>query len=203
MPPEDFKAIQAEAEEGAGFSIDDYFQLDYEDIIGGDLPTRFKYRKVEAKDYGIPANVILAKSGKELNQMVSLKKLRTYRDENVGDEDDAWAHSRKGRGKGKGQGKSKGRGRGQEPARQGKKKGSEAAQGSELSAARLEAYNLQGDKFAREKHWPSERRRQTDLLFHKGLLLPARDWPSLLRANPALPVHFQLGQRTHQEDQLR
>eukprot|EP00931_Biecheleriopsis_adriatica_P084188 TRINITY_DN5792_c0_g1_i2.p1 TRINITY_DN5792_c0_g1~~TRINITY_DN5792_c0_g1_i2.p1 ORF type:complete len:737 (+),score=280.64 TRINITY_DN5792_c0_g1_i2:62-2272(+) len=155
MPPEDFKAIQAEAEEGAGFSIDDYFQLDYEDIIGGDLPTRFKYRKVEAKDYGIPANVILAKSGKELNQMVSLKKLRTYRDENVGDEDDAWAHSRKGRGKGKGQGKSKGRGRGQEPARQGKKKGngSEAAQGSELSAARLEAYNLQGDKFAREKHW--------------------------------------------------
>lgn len=80
-PPEDFKGMQIGAEDENSKSLDEYFQLDYEDIIGGDLPTRFKYRSVKPNDYGIPASVILSKSSKELNQMVSIKKLRPYRDE--------------------------------------------------------------------------------------------------------------------------
>merc|ERR1712203_611471 len=49
-------------------------------IIGGDLPTRFKYRKVESNDYGLTAADILGKSDQELNRIMPLKKLRTYRD---------------------------------------------------------------------------------------------------------------------------
>ncbi|CAE7205868.1 KRI1 [Symbiodinium natans] len=109
-----FAALSDPHAPGSGNMLDEYFQLDYEDlmaswkdIIGGDLPTRFKYRKVEPKDYGIPAHVILSKtggthnghtfprlqndryrlshsatwSGKELNRMVSIKKFRPYREE--------------------------------------------------------------------------------------------------------------------------
>ena len=95
-------------------SLDEYFQLDYEDIIGGDLPTRFKYRKVEPNDYGIPAHVILSKTGKELNQMVSLKKLRPYREDEEGYQSSK-KRKKEGKGqegKGRGKGSSRGRGKG-------------------------------------------------------------------------------------------
>jgi len=80
MPPEDFKGREANREDIANV-IDEYFQLDYEDIIGGDLPTRFKYRKVEGSDFGMSTTDILTKSDQELNRMMPLKKLRTYRNE--------------------------------------------------------------------------------------------------------------------------
>lgn len=145
-PPQDFKGMQFGADDTAK-SMDEYFQLDYEDIIGGDLPTRFKYRKVEADDFGIPAHVVLSKSGKELNQMVSLKKLRPYRDE---DEDQSSAR------KGKEKWKSKGRGKGHRQGKDASSKQNSRAKGSKkgdkdaevLGSARLKAYNLEGDKFA-------------------------------------------------------
>ena len=148
-PPEDVKGMQFGADDAAK-SMDEYFQLDYEDIIGGDLPTRFKYRKVEADDFGIPAHVVLSKSGKELNQMVSLKKLRPYRDED---------EEKSSQGKGKKDGwKSKGRGKGQRQAKDASNKQNSRSKGPKkekagddaeaLSSARFKAYNLEGDKFA-------------------------------------------------------
>uniref|UniRef100_A0A3B0MYC3 KRI1-like family/KRI1-like family C-terminal, putative n=1 Tax=Theileria annulata TaxID=5874 RepID=A0A3B0MYC3_THEAN len=51
------------------------YDLDYEDYIG-DMPVKFKYRKVEP--YPCDINVVLEKSDKELNQMMPLKHLIGY-----------------------------------------------------------------------------------------------------------------------------
>ncbi|CAJ1372499.1 unnamed protein product [Effrenium voratum] len=147
QPPEDFKGKQLETgDAGTDKSIDEYFQLDYEDIIGGDLPTRFKYRKVEPNDFGIPANVILAKSGSELNRMVSLKKLRPYRDEGEAE------GGKTGKGKGKdGKGRGKGGGGTQEGKNRRPQRSAAGSSTDTVSSTRFKAYNLEGDKFAGKK----------------------------------------------------
>ncbi|KAI3720079.1 hypothetical protein L6452_20989 [Arctium lappa] len=60
--------------------LEEYYKLDYEDTIG-DLKTRFKYRPVNKNSYGLKAKDILAVDDKELNQLVPLKKLATYRED--------------------------------------------------------------------------------------------------------------------------
>ncbi|KAJ3136358.1 KRRI-Interacting protein 1 [Physocladia obscura] len=60
--------------------IDEYLQLDFEDTIG-DLQTRFKYRKVDNDDYGLPVEDILQAPETALNELVPLKHLAPFRPE--------------------------------------------------------------------------------------------------------------------------
>ncbi|KAK9159000.1 hypothetical protein Scep_005574 [Stephania cephalantha] len=52
-------------------------ELHYEDEIG-DIKTRFKYRSVPSRRYGLNTAEVLAMDEKELNQYVPLKKLATF-----------------------------------------------------------------------------------------------------------------------------
>jgi protein KRI1 len=60
--------------------LDELYKLDYEDMIG-DMPTRFKYRQVEANSYGLSTEEILFAKDTTLKQFVSLKKMAPYGDE--------------------------------------------------------------------------------------------------------------------------
>lgn len=68
-------APPAVTEEVVAQLVDDYYKLDYEDVIG-DMKVRFKYRKVEP--YKCDVNTILEKSDKELNAIMPLSRLLTY-----------------------------------------------------------------------------------------------------------------------------
>lgn len=76
MDEDDMEQNKVEAQK----ALDEYYKLDAEDHING-MRTRFKYRTVEPSYYGLDPLDILAREDKELNQIVSIKKLAPYRED--------------------------------------------------------------------------------------------------------------------------
>jgi len=70
-------AVQSLEKKMKSKMFDELYKLDYEDIIG-DMPTRFKYRQVEANDYGLSAEEILFARDTTLKQFVSLRRMAPY-----------------------------------------------------------------------------------------------------------------------------
>jgi len=59
--------------------LQEYYDLDCEDIIGGGkVKTRFKYVNVPKENYGLTEEEILLLEDNQLNKFVSMKKLRPY-----------------------------------------------------------------------------------------------------------------------------
>lgn len=57
--------------------VDEYYNLNYEDIVGG-APMRFNYKRVEPESFSMTAEDILSLEDKELNRLISLKYLAPY-----------------------------------------------------------------------------------------------------------------------------
>lgn len=55
--------------------MEEYYSLNYEDVVGGDTFTRFKYAKTEAEDYGLTAEEILLADDNALNKYIGMKQL--------------------------------------------------------------------------------------------------------------------------------
>lgn len=48
--------------------LGEYYALEYEDLIAGEIPTRFRYREVEPRSFGLSDGELLAASDRELNR---------------------------------------------------------------------------------------------------------------------------------------
>lgn len=61
--------------------VEDYYNLDFEDVIAGGIKTRFKYIDVKPDNYGLDDENLVFGDDKTLNSLVSLKKLAPYRED--------------------------------------------------------------------------------------------------------------------------
>ncbi|KAI4467848.1 zinc finger zz type [Holotrichia oblita] len=75
--------------------LDEYYKLECEDIIGN-IPCRFKYRKVVPNNFGLSIEEILMANDRELNKWCSLKKAVQYRPDHV-EKYDVIAFDKKGK----------------------------------------------------------------------------------------------------------
>ena len=59
--------------------FNEYYALDYEDIIADNLKTKFRYRRVEPNSFGLTTEEILDLEDAQLNAWVSVKKTTAYK----------------------------------------------------------------------------------------------------------------------------
>ncbi|CAG8438802.1 8730_t:CDS:10 [Ambispora leptoticha] len=62
--------------------LDEYYQLDYEDIVAG-IPVRFKYAQVKPTSFGLTPAEIFLSDDRDLNEYIPLKKLAPFRPASV------------------------------------------------------------------------------------------------------------------------
>ena len=75
-----FEKIDEEKRAEIDDYLDEYYKLDYEDMIG-DMPTRFKYVQVKPNSFNLGVEDILKADESVLNRHVPLNKLAPYRKE--------------------------------------------------------------------------------------------------------------------------
>lgn len=63
--------------------VDEYYDLDFEDVIAGGIKTKFQYVPVQKESFGLTNDDLLYADDKLLNQYVSIKKLAPYRDQPI------------------------------------------------------------------------------------------------------------------------
>ena len=81
----DFHKLEKLVDDELIKTIDEYHQLDYEDVIAGGLKTRFKYVSVEGDDYKLDDDDMLYADDRILNRYLSMKKIAPYRSEEITD----------------------------------------------------------------------------------------------------------------------
>ena len=84
QPPEDWQTVlfqlkKKRTRDIASGKMDELYSMEYEDLLGGEIPCRFKYTQVDSDSFGLSTEAILLKNEAELNKTVSLKKLHPYR----------------------------------------------------------------------------------------------------------------------------
>merc|ERR1739848_478809 len=80
--PGTFAALRSKLKADVENKLSDYFDIDCEDIIADDIKCRFRYIPVQPVKAGLSLNDIVETPEKELNQIVGLKRLATYRQVN-------------------------------------------------------------------------------------------------------------------------
>jgi protein KRI1 len=63
--------------------IDDYANLDFEDVIAGGIKTRFSYTEVPKESFMLTDEELLYCDDKVLNKFLALKKIVPYKDQEV------------------------------------------------------------------------------------------------------------------------
>lgn len=59
--------------------VDEYYGIDFEDVIAGGLKTRFKYMAIKGDDFNLDDGDLVFADDRILNRYLSVKKLAPYR----------------------------------------------------------------------------------------------------------------------------
>lgn len=83
----DKKIVASGADETLNDLLNEYRNLDFEDVIAGNIKTRYEYIDVSPEGFGLTDAELMFADDKLLNQMISIKKLAPYKDGNLSAKD--------------------------------------------------------------------------------------------------------------------